>query len=205
MNKGKTLLDPSGMGMVEAVFILGVVTFMLMAVLSFDNFLRSQKVQFSELAALDSIALTMGRLIDNNTSWNYTTANNPSMGCLRNANGAGCGACNPIQFNGVYDTAGVLYYNGAGANGLTKGGGACNTYPSRNCPFQFVLQFASLDGAAVPWVGVAITLRVGKNPSPPYNSFSDLVFNLNQHGYTPPSWANCMNQPGIIKRMAVYP
>lgn len=192
--------------MIEALFILAIASLVLSSVITFDNFIKGQKVEFSELAALDSIALTIGRLVNDNTAWNNTTAGNSMMGCLRNAAGNSCpSAFTRVRFNAVYDTAGAVYYNGSGANGLTQNGMTCTSYPSVRCPFQFVLEFATLNNATVPWVGIFVTLNVGKNPSTK-KPYTDLIFNPLQHGYTVTSWPPAsLSNLTIIQRLAIYP
>lgn len=193
----------SGVGILELLVILTVMSFVIAGVISLNQSLVTSAVGLNDLSALDTFRRQIPALIVNSDAWDQTIEKNFQMkACLRGTPG-NCVLHRKYLFD-LYDPVGAIAYSSALPNGITVNGTPCGPgnqvnsdpsyatyrYPSRECPLRFQLWFALMDMNTYPIVAIFVELEKALTPNgAPY--LPNFVFNPFNYGYTlPPNGDN---------------
>lgn len=189
----------AGFGLIELMFCLGIIAFVMLALASMSIHLNKSVTTNAGRSELHVVRQNIVALTMSDAAWRKTTLMN-GWTCLT-TDGTTCpniGLSRARDF-ALYDASGELFYDGAdGLNGITNDGRRCGPhagsdsplrnkfYPSAECPHSFQLRWFGAVNAGKPVVGIVITLKRGlqrtrRGSTVNVSDFEDLAVNYNRY------------------------
>lgn len=170
---------------------------------------KKPQVEATARAKIEAFHRNFAVLVTDSAAWKMTVSRNANMACFKNGTGASCPLASLQPFD-LYDASVTLVYKGVPGPSAAPPYNAFS-FPSAQCPLQFVLMWAALDQNPYPLVAITATLRIGRNFAG--NSYVNFVLNPAHYSYSWPSanWSPKSSDwplapenypPGIIYRNA---
>ena len=145
----------AGLGMVEVITIVGLFSFVVLAIGGLNLQLSKQQNQSTSLVQLDLVRRNLIAIPLNSDAWKYTIAapQNPNMACLKDntpctVDGSTDGAPLQNQLFALFDAGNQLFYDSTSLqNGFSFAGTGCKTFSQTGddtCPFRFELTWSAI-------------------------------------------------------------